>query len=54
MILPGDTIIGAIMRDGVISVPGGDAMIQPGDRVLALTLLDHEVEVRRSLRGGDS
>lgn len=49
--LPPDTVLGAVVGGGGISIPGADTVIHPGDRVFALTLLDRESAVRARIRG---
>jgi len=51
--LPAQTVIVAVTREkdgGEVLVPRGDTVIEPGDRVLAVTSVDHEPEVRAALR----
>ena len=51
--LPAQTVIVAVTREkngGEVLVPRGDTVIEPGDRVLAVTSVDHESEVRAALR----
>ncbi len=47
--LPESSVLVAIRRDGTVVVPGGATMIEPGDRVLAVTLVELEDEVRDAL-----
>ena len=47
--LPTSSVLVAIRRNGTIVVPGGGTVIQPGDRVLAVTLVELEDEVRDAL-----
>jgi trk system potassium uptake protein TrkA len=49
--LPPDTVLGAVVRGGVVSIPGAATVIHPGDRVFALTLLDRESAARARIRG---
>ncbi len=37
---PEDALVGAIVRNGAVSIPDGDTRIQPGDRVLVFSLPD--------------
>ncbi len=51
--LPAQTVIVAVTREkdgGEVLVPRGETVIEPGDRVLAVTSVDHEPEVRAALR----
>jgi len=51
--LPAQTVIVAVTREkdgGEVLVPRGDTVIEPGDRVLAVTSVDNEPEVRAALR----
>lgn len=51
--LPAQSVIVAVTRErdgGEVLVPRGDTVIEPGDRVLAVTSVDHEPEVRAALR----
>jgi len=46
-------VIVAVTREkdgGEVLVPRGDTVIEPGDRVLAVTSVDNEPEVRAALR----
>ncbi len=47
--LPESSVLVAIRRNGAVVVPGGATMIEPGDRVLAVTLVELEDEVRDAL-----
>jgi trk system potassium uptake protein TrkA len=49
--LPASSVLVAIRRDGSVIVPGGETVIEAGDRVLAVTLVDLEDEVRNCLVG---
>ena len=50
--MPQDTLVVTVLRpDGEAVVPNGDSMIQTGDRVVAVTTLDLEPEVRDVLTG---
>lgn len=49
--LPPSSVLVAIRRDGKVLVPHGDTEVRPGDRVLAVTLVELEDEVRDCLLG---
>jgi trk system potassium uptake protein TrkA len=49
--LPPSSVLVAIRRDGKVVVPGADSELAPGDRVLAVTLVELEDELRDSLLG---
>jgi trk system potassium uptake protein TrkA len=49
--LPPSSVLVAIRRDDGVRVPRATTMIEPGDRVLAVTLVDYEDEVRDALVG---
>ncbi len=59
--LPAQTVMVAVTREeegGEVIVPRGDTVIHPGDRVLVVTAVEQESEVRAALRraghgGGD-
>lgn len=53
--LPGQTILVSLTRpNGRLIVPQGETMVLPGDRVMAVTLMEQEPEVRAALcRVGD-
>jgi trk system potassium uptake protein TrkA len=59
--LPAQTVLVAVTREGEggeVIVPRGDTVIRPGDRVLAVTAVEQEPEVRAALHrtgpgGGD-
>ena len=44
--LPNPTILVSVMRGDEVIVPGADTTIEPGDRVLAITNVDQEVDLR--------
>ena len=44
---PSDAIVGAIMRDDKMTVPKGDTIIQPGDRVVVFTTPKSLIEVEK-------
>lgn len=50
--LPGMTVLVALLRDDEVFIPHGDTEIRPGDRVLAVTKLLDEDEVRVALGAG--
>jgi Trk K+ transport system NAD-binding subunit len=50
--LPPQTVLVAAIREGVaeeVVVPRGDTVIQPGDRLLAVTTVENESAVRAAL-----
>jgi len=49
--LPEDTVLVAVMRGDEVIVPKGSTMMDTGDRVIAVTSLEHEEELRRTLQG---
>lgn len=49
--LPAQSVLVAIRREGEIVVPHGETELEPGDRVLAVTLVSLEDEVRDCLLG---
>lgn len=49
--LPGDTVLVAIMRGDDVIVPKGSTMMETGDRVIAVTSMEHELELRKVLQG---
>jgi trk system potassium uptake protein TrkA len=51
--LPGQTVLVAVTREeagGEVIVPRGDTLIQPGDRVLVVTTVEQESQVREALQ----
>lgn len=50
--LPTGTVLVTVITDGEVLVPGADTVITPGDRVVAVTTLDREPDVRDVLCGG--
>jgi trk system potassium uptake protein len=48
--LPEDIVLVSIMRDDHLIIPRGNTTIQPGDRILAVTLAGKEEELLRLLR----
>lgn len=51
--LPAQTVLVAVTREGEggeVVIPRGDTMIEPGDRVLVVTAVQQESEVRAALR----
>jgi len=52
--LPGKTVLVALLRDDEVYIPHGDTEIRPGDRVLAVTKLLEEDELRAALGAGAS
>jgi trk system potassium uptake protein len=59
--LPAQTVLVAVTREkqgGEVVIPNGETVIEPGDRVLVVTAVEQEAEVRAALRrvapaGGD-
>jgi len=49
--LPSDTLLIGVLRGADTTVPGGSTVIRAGDRVIAVTTLDHEPGVRDVLFG---
>jgi|FLYL01.1.fsa_nt_gi trk system potassium uptake protein TrkA len=49
--LPPSSVLVAIRRDGEVVVPHGESELRPGDRVLVVTLISLEDEVRDCLLG---
>lgn len=49
--LPDSTVLVAVMRGDQVIVPKGSTVLDSGDRVIAVTALEHEEELRRILRG---
>jgi trk system potassium uptake protein len=49
--LPEGSVLVAIMRGDKVIVPGGDTVIETGDRVLAVAASGKEDELRRILQG---
>lgn len=50
--LPPSTVFVAVMRGDEVIVPKGDTVMGAGDRVIAVTALEHEQELKRILQGG--
>lgn len=51
--LPPQTILVTVVRGDAVEVPGARTVLQPGDRVTAVTAVDQEPEVRWALCGVD-
>jgi trk system potassium uptake protein TrkA len=49
--LPEGSVLVAIMRGDKVIVPGGDTVMETGDRVLAVAVLGKEEELRRIFQG---
>jgi len=49
--LPKGTVLVAVMTGDETAVPGADTVIRSGDRVIAVTTLDHESDVRDVMCG---
>ncbi len=50
--LPSTTVLVALLREDEVLIPHGDTELRPGDRVLAVTKLPQEEEVREALSRG--
>jgi len=51
--LPAQTVLVAVTREkqgGEVVIPNGETIIEPGDRVLVVTAVEQEAEVRAALR----
>ena len=48
--LPEGVMIGAVYRDGKVSMPTGDTVINAGDRVVLLSLRDYVKDVEQMFR----
>ncbi|MEQ8178219.1 MAG: Trk system potassium transporter TrkA [Amphiplicatus sp.] len=48
--LPEGVMIGAVFRDGSVSMPTGDTVINAGDRIVLMTLRDHVKDVEQMFR----
>lgn len=49
--LPPDSVLVAVVSNGHTTVPGASTRILPGDRVVAVTSLEREPDVRDAIRG---
>jgi trk system potassium uptake protein len=49
--LPRDTVLVALIQGEKVVVPKGDTVMTPGDRVIAVTSIEQEEELRRLLTG---
>ncbi len=49
--LPPSTLVVSLVRDGAVTYPRGDTVIQPGDRLTVLTAVGSEDLVQRYLVG---
>jgi len=47
--LPPQTVLVSVIRDELVEIPDPRLELRPGDRVLAVTAVDREAEVRRAL-----
>jgi trk system potassium uptake protein TrkA len=52
MALPAPTILVAITRGDAVIVPGAATVVEPGDRVVAITNVENESTLRSALCGG--
>jgi Trk K+ transport system NAD-binding subunit len=50
--LPPNSLIAALWRAGEAMVPDGNTVLAAGDQVFAVTLKDHESQLRAMLAGG--
>lgn len=50
--LPAEATVVAVVRDARVAVAAGNTVLEPGDRVIAVTSLEAEDVLRRSLLGG--
>lgn len=48
--LPEGVIIGAVLHNGEVMMPTGDTVIEPGDRVVLLTMREHVKDVEQMFR----
>jgi trk system potassium uptake protein TrkA len=51
--LPVGTLLVTLIDGGEVLVPGGETVIHPGNRVVAVTTLDQEPDVREAICGTD-
>jgi trk system potassium uptake protein TrkA len=49
--MPPESVLVAVVSDGHTTVPGASTTIRPGDRVVAVTSLEREPDVRDAIRG---
>jgi trk system potassium uptake protein TrkA len=48
--LPEGVMIGAVYRDGKVSMPHSKTVIKPGDRIVLMALKDHVKDVEQMFR----
>lgn len=51
LVLPPSTVIALVRREEEVFVPDGSTVIQAGDRLMAVTRIEHEDEFRRVVSG---
>jgi trk system potassium uptake protein len=51
LVLPPDSVLVSIIRKDEVVVPKGNTMLEPGDDIIALTLIENEQDLLRSLIG---
>ena len=49
--LPPDSVISIVVRDGKLVIPAADTVLRTGDEVIALTKVEQEANLRRTLVG---
>ena len=47
--LPPQSILVTVLRGEEVSVPNATTQLRPGDRVLAVTAIEHETDLREAL-----
>jgi trk system potassium uptake protein TrkA len=53
LILPSDSIIGAVVRGGTVMIPDGNTMLLAGDIAVAIAKEDNFEKVKEIIRGGE-
>ncbi len=51
LVLPADSVLVSIIRKDEVIVPKGNTVLEPGDDIIALTLVENENELLRALIG---
>lgn len=51
LVLPPDSVLVSIIRKDEVIVPKGNTVLEPGDDIIALTLIENEQELLRALIG---
>lgn len=51
LVLPPDSVLVSIIRKDEVVVPKGNTVLEPGDDIIALTLIENEQELLRALIG---